>query len=326
MKKRLLKIALLTSPILALYGVAPAYFFNAVPFTFFLKVASGISLGIFLFWNINIQILLRIKNRHSWQRYVLSYLIVLSIDFVFINIGNHYQIRPKSINQIYPFIAMISINTFILFISNFIVLQYQKATADQEIEQLKVSNLEAQKQVLMQQLQPHFLFNALSTLKSLISENPNGAEDYTLRLSEFLRYSIQAKNNEIINLDEELQFTENYINLQKVRFGESLQFIVDVPKPYFVKKLPVYGLQTLVENAIKHNAFSDKKILTIHISVEQDRIRVHNNRHSKRLQMPSGTGLQNLNKRFQILANKEIEVIENESSFVVYLHILESWT
>lgn len=314
----------MTSPILALYGVAPAYFFNAVPLAFFLKVSSGMSLGIFLFWNINIQILLRIKDRQSWQRYVLSYLIVLSIDFVFINIGTRYNIRPRSINRIYPFIAMTSINTFILFISNFIVLQTQKATADQEIEQLKVSNLEAQKQVLMQQLQPHFLFNALSTLKSLIGDNPRGAEEYTLRLSDFLRYSVKAKNNETISLAEELDFTENYINLQKVRFGESLQCTVNVPATHLGKKLPVYGLQTLVENAIKHNSFSDKKILTIGISIEKDRLAVKNNRHQKRLQHPSGTGLQNLNQRYQILANKEIEVFATESDFAVYLPIIEA--
>ncbi len=324
MKKRLYKVALLTSPILGLYGGAPAYFLNKVALTYFLGLTGIITVVIFIVWNLNILIVTKVKNSSSWQRYVLSYLSVITFQFSLIKIGTIFQLRPDNINEVYPFIAMLSINSIILFIANFILLQTQKATADQEIELLKVSNLEAQKQVLMQQLQPHFLFNALSTLKSLISENSSVAEDYTLQLSDFLRYSVQAKNQDTIELADEVEFTQNYINLQKVRFGDSLLFSVNIPDNFLSKKVPVYGLQTLVENAIKHNAFSDKKILTINISVENNRIRVHNNRQPKRLLIPSGTGLQNLNKRYQILANKEIEIIADENNFIVYLHILES--
>ena len=86
-----------------------------------------------------------------------------------------------------------------------IVNGYKKVLSEKQIQELKWQNTEAQKQVLMQQLQPHFLFNALSTLKSLISENPKEAEIYTLQLSDFLRYTVQSKNQELVTLEKELQ-------------------------------------------------------------------------------------------------------------------------
>jgi two-component system, LytTR family, sensor kinase len=106
-------------------------------------------------------------------------------------------------------------------------------------QRLKLANLEAQKQTLMQQLQPHFLFNALNTLKSLISASPNDAEDYTMKLSDFLRYSIQAKNNDVISLEDELQFTHDYVNLQKVRFGSALRVQIEIESELMQKKVPV---------------------------------------------------------------------------------------
>lgn len=178
--------------------------------------------------------------------------------------------KPSEINEFLPFVPAIGINTLILILSKSIILQFQKESAELEVKQLKVNNLEAQKMILLQQLQPHFLFNALSTLKSLISENPRNAEDYTVRLSDFLRYSVQAKNNEVVSLSDELTFTKNYIELQKVRFEESFKCRIEISEQYLNQKIPVYALQTLVENALKHNAFSDKKPLFIEVLIEKN--------------------------------------------------------
>ena len=164
--------------------------------------------------------------------------------------------------------------------------------------------------MLVQQLQPHFLFNALSTLKSLISENPSKAEDYTVRLSEFLRYSFQSKNNELVLLADSIKFTEDYVELQKVRFGDSFDCKIDIPEPELQKKVPIYAVQTLVENAIKHNAFNDKKPLFKQILMDGDRLKVINNLIPKKDKTNSGTGLENLNQRYKMIANLEIEVIQ----------------
>lgn len=322
MKKKLLKAAFISSPIMSLMASVPMVIFEKIQMPRIFILWLILAFIIFLFWNINIFILSKIKDSNSSKRYILSYSTVLFIQTIIISVAVSLHLKPNEVNIFFPFIPGVAINTLILIISNSIILQFQKRNAEVEIERLKVNNLEAQKLILLQQLQPHFLFNALSTLKSLISENPTNAEDYTVRLSDFLRYSVQAKNNEVVSLADELAFTQNYIELQKVRFGDSFQCPIDIPEKYLSKKIPVYALQTLVENAIKHNAFTDKKPLLIEVSAEGNRIKVSNNSLPKTLQVKSGTGLENLNQRYQLIANSEIEIIKTETNFTVFIELI----
>lgn len=275
------------------------------------------------FWLININLLKLTKQNHQ-KRYVLSFLSTITLHLA---IG---FLAPKFIafqaNQIgfvsYRIIAICAINAIILIIINSIVLQEQKADVEKEVEKLKIVNLETQKQVLLQQLQPHFLFNALSTLKSLIRDNPDEAENYSVKLSEFLRYSIQANQLEEVVLEEELLFTQDYIDLQKVRFGSALVYNIAIQPHLLRLKVPVYAIQTLVENAIKHNAFTEKKPLTISISSSENRLKVENNRSPKQLVHYSGTGLNNLNQRYLMISGQGIEIVEQVTRFTVYLNLL----
>jgi two-component system, LytTR family, sensor kinase len=321
--KKLYKTALLSSPILAFYGTAPIFVFNKTDIPFFLLTWFALSVFIFIFWVINIAILSKINKIDSLKRYVLSYAIVIFLQILHVLIVYVLDIRILISISIIPLIgAVIAINTIILILANFIVLQFQKEHAEAEIQQLKVSNLEAQKHLLIQQLHPHFLFNALSTLKSLIKENPEGAEDYSVKLSEFLRYSIQAQSSELVNLEEELQFTRDYIELQKVRFGDAFYCEIDIPDTYLSFKLPTFALQALVENAIKHNSFTDKKPLFISIKMENDKIKVSNNKTKKALIQPSGTGLKNLNERYELASNQSVVIMDEETQFTVFLNLI----
>jgi two-component system, LytTR family, sensor kinase len=323
MNKKLYKTALLSSPILALYGTVPIFVLNKVDVPLFLLMWLGLTIFIFIFWIINIVILSKIEKPDSLKRYVLSYGIVFFLQILqelIIRISN--VVAPFHISIIPLIGGVTAINTIILILSNFIVLQFQKEDAEAEIQQLKVSNLEAHKHLLIQQLQPHFLFNALSTLKSLIRENPEGAEDYSVKLSEFLRYSIQAQSSELVNLEEELQFTRDYIELQKVRFGDAFHCEIDIPNTFLSFKLPTFALQALVENAIKHNNFTDKKPLFINIKMENDRIKVSNNKTKKALIQPSGTGLKNLNERYELAANQSVVIVDEETQFTVFLNLI----
>jgi hypothetical protein len=321
MYKRLHKVAMFSSPVLALYGIAPAYVLNKIPPNLFFIIAFGLSLNILIFWEIHIYLIKKLGS-DSYKRYILSYLLPMTIHAILISIGILFDLRPPEVNLIFPFIASIAINTIIIVIANSIVFQFQKKSADIEIERLKVNNLEAQKQALIQQLQPHFLFNALSTLKSLISDNTQQAVDYTVRLSSFLRYSIESNNNQIVPLEQEIHFLKDYIDLQKVRFGEALQAKIDIDENCFTKKLPVYAIQSLVENAIKHNAFTNQHPLQIHIFSEADKIVVSNNLSPKANYFTTGIGLQNLNKRYALLNNSSIEIIQTASSFIVKINLL----
>ena len=322
MKKKLYKIALISSPLLAIITAAPTYMNQENKEFFFISIWAILTIFIFCCWIINIYIIFKISDNNIFKRYFLSYLTVFLIQCFNVFILTYLKFKPQEYNLLLPFLGAIALNTLIIIISNSIILQFQKESAVLEIEQLKVGNLEAQKQILVQQLQPHFLFNALSTLKSLISENPNIAEEYVVKLSDFLRYSIQAKNNELTTLDEEIKFTKDYFDLQKVRFGDALNYEINLPIFQFEKKIPIFAIQTLVENAIKHNSFTNKKPLYIKISTIDNKIQVQNNKVKKTLILPSGIGLKNLNSRYNIISNTEIEIIETAGDFTVLINLL----
>ena len=322
MIKKLYKVALISSPIVSMVGSVPIVVFEKIQMPRIFLLWFILACIIFVFWNINILILSKIKDSSSLRRYLLSYLCVLCFQALNIFLAVKFHLKPDEINIFFPLIPAIAINTLILILSNLIILQFQKESVELEVKQLKVNNLEAQKMILLQQLQPHFLFNALSTLKSLIGENPMNAENYTVRLSDFLRYSVQAKNNEVVGLADELAFTKNYIELQKVRFEDSFICQIEIPEQYSAYKIPVYALQTLVENAIKHNSFTDKKPLLIDVVIQGNRIKVTNNLSLKTFQIPSGTGLENLNQRYKLIADKEIEIVKTDKDFTVYIDLI----
>jgi two-component system, LytTR family, sensor kinase len=323
MIKRLFLIAAITSPILAMYVVGPLYLFSPFPEFNLEQLFLGLTLEIFIFWTTNITILHKFPNWSKPKIYLGSAVIafILTLPKVLFHPPMPFQ-NMMDKYFIYPVMTIVLVNSIIWIIINSVAGNFKMRAIEVKVEQLNVKNLEAQKQMLLQQLQPHFLFNALSTLKSLIDENPSLATDYTVRLSDFLRYSVQAKDNEVISLAEELKFTKDYIELQKVRFGDSLACKIEVSETFLTKKVPVYALQTLVENAIKHNAFSDKKPLTIHITTEENKLKVVNNRLAKRLNSPSGTGLQNLNQRYMMIADTEIQIEETDANFIVTLTLI----
>jgi hypothetical protein len=338
LNKKLVKIAFISSPLLALYGITPVYLFNNVAFTIVLLAGSVLVINVLIFWFINIRVANYIqKTGNAINGYLISYGCTLifhsfpaCIRFLVTRQGflegpfpltNLDHISQKAFFA-YPLISSLAINTIIIIICNSILLVVKKEHAEIEVEYLKVSTLEAQKKALLQQLQPHFLFNTLSVLKSLIKENATEAENYTVKLSEFLRYTVQASNNSIVTVEDELKFTNDYITLQKVRFQESLIYTALIPNEAFSKKIPTYALQTLVENAIKHNSFTEKKPLYILIEYENEKIRVLNNKLLNTTSTTSGTGLENLNNRYKIIANKKIIINETKEEFRVTVPLL----
>jgi two-component system, LytTR family, sensor kinase len=323
MKDRLLKTALITSPIIAIYGLTPIFLFNSIEFSNLKSIAAFVFLAmlIFLFWMFNIYLIK--KDFKISTRYFLSYLITFLLHTAIILPVPELPVQQNIANfLIYSLTSTAAINTIILVIVNSELMKRKKDLAESENQQLKLGNLEAQKQVLLQQLHPHFLFNALGTLKSLIKENPEEAEEYSVKLSEFLRYSIQAQTHELVSVLEELRFTQDYIKLQKMRFGNSFDCIIQIPNDVFSMKLPIFALQTLVENAIKHNGFTSKNRLFIEIQVENNKLKVSNNKIPKSLILPSGIGLKNLNERYQLVGNESIRILDNETHFTVFLNLI----
>ncbi len=329
MKKTLYKYALISSPILAIYGVSPFYIFDKFTTQIFIGGIMGLSINIFIVWLLNIYLTLNYPNLKNWKKFILSYLSNFVFQVLFASIGKLTSIEPdidKTIITHYlthPLITSIAFNAIIIMLCNSIVNSYKKSRAEEEVQQLKLQNSEAEKQILLQQLQPHFLFNSLSVLKSLIHENPDEAENYTIKLSEFLRYSVKAPTKIAVALEDELEFTQGYIELQKVRFGNALSVDIDIPKDAMQLKVPVYALQVLVENALKHNHFTEKNPLHIQIQLSDKALTVRNNKGaSKEIEKISGTGLTNLNQRHLLITGKEIDIKSQEKEFSVTLALL----
>jgi two-component system LytT family sensor kinase len=321
-RQKLIKTALLTSPILALYGLTPLFLFTTIQFHYHAVGFIMLSLMIFSFWRLNIYLVEQPMGETA--RFSISYAVTFLVHLGILSVIPDFSIVQSALTfLIYPLVSTLAINTIILVIINAEVLKNKKDRAESEIQKLKVGNLEAQKQILLQQLHPHFLFNALSTLKSLIRENQDDAESYSVKLSEFLRYSIQGHANEVVSVGDELQFARDYLELQKVRFGNALYWHLQIPDKVLQKKLPVFALQTLVENAVKHNTFTEKKPLHISIVQENNKLKVSNSRSQKPLVQRSGTGLANLTERYKLIAGQSIEVIQSENEFTVYIPLLD---
>jgi LytS/YehU family sensor histidine kinase len=221
---------------------------------------------------------------------------------------------------IYPFISSLAINAIVAVISNSVVLSYKKNDAEKQLQNLKIQQTEAQKKILMQQLQPHFLFNALSTLKSLINENTELAQNYTIKLSAFLRYAIAAQKHDLIDLQHEMDFVADYLCLQKMRFGNALQWHFDIPENHIKDtRVIIFSIQSLIENAIKHNHFTTAKPLIIYINAQNNTLKISNNRQPKINREPLGTGLENLNIRCLLILKLPIKIIDTDAYYTVII-------
>lgn len=181
----------------------------------------------------------------------------------------------------------------------------------------------AQFESLKNQIDPHFLFNSLNVLTSLIEENPEHAQKFTSSLSKIYRYVLEQKDKELVSIEEELNFAKTYIQLLQMRFENSV--FVEMPEQLQnpeAKVVPL-SLQLLLENTIKHNVVSESKPLMIKIYEENNTLVVENNLQRKEvLSTRKGVGLQNIINRYGILTDRNVAIIENNQSFRVKLPIL----
>lgn len=190
-------------------------------------------------------------------------------------------------------------------------------------EKLKRQSLSLQYEALKNQVNPHFLFNSLNTLSSLVHKNPDLAEKFIKQLSEVYRYVLEHKDKEFVALTTELDFVEKYVYLQKIRHGSSLEVSIDVPVPNDELVIPM-SLQILVENAIKHNIISEDEPLRVKLTKEVGCLVVRNNLNPKQvLPDSSGIGLSNLKDRYEYFSDKDFVIEKNEREFIVRVPLLK---
>jgi two-component system, LytTR family, sensor kinase len=193
-----------------------------------------------------------------------------------------------------------------------------------EAEGLKRSHMESEIKALNAQVNPHFLFNSLNTLMSIIPEDPALAVEFTRKFSDVYRYVLQNKNKEIVALKEELELVNSYVFLLRIRHGDNIQLENNLNGGDLQKCIPSLVLQILIENAAKHNVISGSRKLHINIGSENGQLVVRNNLNPKQNAEPGAkTGLENIRQRYKYLVGKKIEVQQIKGEFIVKVPLIE---
>lgn len=179
--------------------------------------------------------------------------------------------------------------------------------ANTQLVKLQKENLQSQFEVLKQQVNPHFLFNSLNVLTSLIKIDPLTAEKFTVQLSKVYRYVLENKERDLVSLGTEMNFLKAYIYLLEIRFQDKVTINISIDEGDVELFVVPLALQLLIENAIKHNTFSKKKPLTIELFIDQEQmLHVENNLQNRETQMLStGVGLANISKRYALLSERQ---------------------
>lgn len=189
-------------------------------------------------------------------------------------------------------------------------------------ERLRSEKLASDYEALRSQLNPHFLFNSLNVLSSLIELDPPQAVRYVERLSDIMRYVLDSRRQELVPLSEELHFIGQFLELQQLRFGKALQYEIGVQPREGEYVLPL-SLQLLVENAIRHNALSAAAPLHLRIERQGPDLLVENNLQPKAQPTPgTGLGLANLLARYQFLSARSLQITQQDGRFAVLLPLL----
>lgn len=204
-------------------------------------------------------------------------------------------------------------------------LVYQKQSYELENEKLRTESLQSQFESLKNQMSPHFLFNTLTALKSLIRESPDLADQYVNHLAQVLRYTLQSNEKKTVTLREEMEFTDSYLFLIKMRYGTNLTIETGIQEKYMNFELPPLTIQTLLENAVKHNEISNRRPLVITIKSDKNAELMVRNPIQSKLTPEEGTGigLTNLSKQFRLLGERDIQIVQENNEFTVIIPLIK---
>ena len=234
-----------------------------------------------------------------------------------------FNIESWSPEMMRQFIWLLT-TLFVSFcIYKFIISIIKKQENKVQEQKIIAGTASAKFETLKNQIDPHFLFNSLNVLSSLIEENPENAQRFTTALSKVYRYVLEQKDKDLVPIEEELAFAKTYINLLQMRFENSLTFEISIENIDAEAKVVPLSLQLLLENAVKHNIISEQKPLHIQIFIENDDLVIQNNFQKKAvLQDGQGVGIQNIISRYDIITDRKVTIEQNEHTFTVKLPIL----
>lgn len=252
---------------------------------------------------------------------LVSLLIAVSAIFYFTMIVKEALIFSHPIVQLMMLFGLIFI--FILILVSVTLRIIEKwIFSVRQLEELKSLKLKSDYNSLQAQLNPHFLFNNLSVLKSMITYDPDAAILFTQNFTDVYRYVLQSKDKTTIKLSDELEFIDAYTVLHKERMGEAIKVIVEVDEKALKKEIPPLALQLLVENAVKHNIALKDAPLIIQINSAEETLIVRNNLNLRESGFSENTGLSNLKHRYALLTDRKMEIRPGKEVFEVEIPLL----
>jgi LytS/YehU family sensor histidine kinase len=297
-------------------------------FTSFVGLIMMIAVGFIAWW---IDVTLDKKypfERNPVKRLVMQFFITL-FAIVVVRLASiplfitHMVVRPTK----ELIIAGFAINLFMVlsFVLSIFGYHFFKRWKEGQLIAAELAKDKAivQYDNLKNQLNPHFLFNALSSLNSLIFENPQLASDFLLQLSKVYRYVLDNKEKNSVPLREEINFVKHYVTLLETRFGEGIVVQFRVKEEDEVKKIMPVTLQILLENAVKHNITSKETPLVIQVSTDGYFLVVENNLQKKNaIEISNKQGLENLKSLYRYISDREVFVTETDNSFAVKIPLI----
>ena len=254
---------------------------------------------------------------HSFAGLALIIIIFQLTKFMF----PEYEAVGKEIYLLAFAMGLIFVN---VLSSSLILIRFMDkwVYTQKRIDEMKSEKMKMDYTVLQDQINPHFLFNNLSVLKSLIIYDQKTAVSFTQDFTDVYRYVLKSKENILVELREELKFIESYIALHKERLGDGIDVQYMIDKSGIEKKIAPLTLQLLVENAIKHNIVSKENPLYIEINSDSNFIVIKNNLQLKETSYSTNTGLSNLVKRYELLKGNNIIIEQSDDYFIVKVPLL----
>ena len=274
------------------------------------------------------------KKRHTYMLFlfhlIYGFIVSFFANWIYQTADIYFSDNKEEVwHGVTLFNAELTVSLWMIYLMVFSFDNYHKSRIKSKETQLKLEKLEkdntiAQYLNLKSQIEPHFLFNSLSVLSSLIYSDKDLASEFVLKLSRILRFVIEKNSFLLVPLKEEVTFIDNYIFLIKTRFDDEVIFNSTInEKKISSCYVPPAAIQTLVENAIKHNRFSKENPLRIGVYNSNNRVTVSNNLNLRNHgETSTGKGLDNLKARYSHFTSSLVEITQTEDSFTVSIPLL----
>jgi sensor histidine kinase YesM len=262
---------------------------------------------------------------HGYQKW---WSLLLPAGAIAVILGIMYLILFRNMEEFegYNLFRLIPASVLFLVIQYALRTQQEVSRLSLEKEQIKKENYKVQLKALRAQIDPHFLFNSLNTLRSMVRQQHANSEQFVMSLSDFYRHTLRHHEEATLPLSEELVVLQSYLFLMKNRNEEAVSILINIDRDIHERHLPTLALQTVVENCFKHNSMSSKKPLRIEISnTNDDYIAVSNNLQPKiGNEDDSGYGLDLLNKRYELLKRSQgVRIEQTADRFTVKLKLIK---